>query len=201
MKKTILIAASLLLAGFVQAQDNKMWLSGTVGLQSYSDDDDNKTFGGVFSPGFGYSINPKIAVGIGLTYSSFTDEEEVGNDTYEFKTTEFSVAPFFRYYKSLADKCALYGELNVAFGSGKEEDDNGPLPDTEDTYGFFQAKIAPGIQYWVHDNWSINAEWGVLSYRVDNDKADTDLEEDWQSNELNVGLDMAAITFGVNFHF
>ncbi len=201
MKKTILIAASLLVAGFVQAQDNKMWLTGEVNFYNYSDDGDTKIMGGVFSPSFGYSLNEKMAVGIGLSYESFTTETDNGFETEEEKTTEFAVAPFFRYYKSLGEKCALYGELNLAFVSCKDEDDNGSSPDTEDTYGFFQAKIAPGIQYWVHDNWSINAEWGALRYRADNDKSDVDGQDDFKSSEFELGLDMSSISFGVNFHF
>lgn len=199
MKKTILMAATLLIAGLAQAQDEKMWISGSANFRNYNDDGDTKITGGEFSPGFGYCINPKIAVGIGLSYSSQKQEEDDGNNgTIENTMSEFSVAPFFRYYKSVGDKCSLYGEVNVGFGSGKSETDGA---DNEDTYSFLQAGIAPGIQYWFHNHWSVNAEWGALRYRADNDKGDADGQDDFKSSEINVGLDLSSISFGLNFHF
>jgi len=199
MKKTIFIAATLLVAGFAQAQDEKMWLSGSANFRNYNDDGDTKITGGNFSPAFGYYINPKIAVGISLNISGQKQEEDDGNnETIEYTTSEFSVQPFFRYYKSVGEKCSLYGEVYVGFGAGKTETEGA---DNEDTYGFLQTGIAPGIQYWFHNRWSVNAEWGALSYRADNDKGDGDGEDDFKSSEFNVGLDLSAISFGLNFHF
>ncbi|HMT30596.1 MAG TPA: hypothetical protein PKD91_15070, partial [Bacteroidia bacterium] len=111
--------------------------------------------------------------------------------------TEFGVSPFFRYYKSLSDNCSLYGEVNVGFGSGKSKVNTSGS--TDDTYSFMQAGIAPGIQYWVHKRWSINAEWGALRYRADNDKGE--LQNDFKSSRIDFGLDLSSISFGLNFHF
>lgn len=199
MKKTIMIAAALLVAGMVQAQDTKMWLSGSAQFRNYSDDGDLKVSGGNFSPAFGYCINPKIAVGLGLSYGSTVTEDNY--DGIKVKTTEseFMAAPFFRYYKSVGDKCSLYGELNVGFGSGKSKID--VAGSTDDTYSFIQAGIAPGIQYWFHNHWSVNAEWGALRYRGDNDKGDISGQEDFKSTDITVGLDLSSISFGLNFHF
>lgn len=200
MKKTLLIVAALCVAGISQAQDNKFWIGGSAQFNNYSDDGDTKITGGNFSPSFGFSINPKIAVGIGLNYQSTTTKEKNSTGDTEQKNTEFGVMPFFRYYKSIGDKCSLYGEVNVGFGSGKSKYTAGSVS-TEDTYSYIQAGIAPGIQYWFHNNWSVNAEWGALRYRGDNDKGDYPGQKDFKSSNIAVGLDLSSITFGLNFHF
>ncbi len=199
MKKTIFMAATLLIAGFAQAQDEKMWISGSANFRNYNDDGDTKITGGNFSPSFGYCITPKIAIGISADISGQNQEEDDGNNgTVEYKMSEFSVGPFFRYYKELGENCSLYGEVNVGFGSGKSETVG---EDDEDTYSFLQAGISPGIQYWFHNRWSVNAEWGAFRYRADNDKGDFEGQDDFKSSEINVGLDLSSISFGLNFHF
>src|SRR5688572_14630788 len=80
MKKSLLVVAALLVAGFAQAQDNKMWLSGTAMFSSSTNDpSDAKTSSWEFGPAFGYMINENIAVGLGLS---------IGGDTEESTTTE-----------------------------------------------------------------------------------------------------------------
>ncbi|MBL0343196.1 MAG: porin family protein [Bacteroidetes bacterium] len=200
MKKTLLIAASLLIVGMTQAQDNKFWVSGSAQFLNSSDDSDDKLTGGSFSPAVGYSINKTLAVGISLGYDGTKFEQKITGGTSETTTSEFSVFPFFRYYKSVGEKCSVYGEVFGGFGSGKSEFKAGGIS-AEDTYGFVEAGISPGIQYWFHDNWSVNAVWGALRYRGDNDKGDAQGEEDFKSSDIEVGLNLSSISFGLNFHF
>lgn len=210
MKRTLLIAASVLMAGMVQAQDNatagehsehNMWLSGSAQFRSYDDDSDYTESGGNFSPAFGFFLNERMAVGLRFSIEGMKMEEN--NDGYdeETKMSEFSVNPFFRYYRNISDNCHLFGELSVGFGSGKVETDVEFGPDPEDTYSFFQTSISPGIQYWMHERWSVEAAWGALSYRGYNDKADFDGQSDRTESEIAVGLDLTSLSFGLNFHF
>lgn len=209
MKKTLLIAASVLLVGTVQGQDNatsthsdnRMWLSGSSQFQSYDDDSDFNQSGGNFSPEFGYWLNERMAVGLSLTIEGLKTEDNDDGIDFETKRSEFSVNPFFRYYKNISKNCHLYGELSLGFGSGKIDYDYEAGFDFEDTYSFFQTGIAPGIQYWMHERWSINAEWGALRYRTYNDKADFSGQSDRTESTIEFGLDLKSLAFGLNFHF
>ena len=169
-----------------------MWIGGQAGISSSTNDNDDKSATGVFGPNFGYMLNDKMAIGLGLLYSNTTEED--GATEVETKSNLFEIAPFFRYYKSLGDNCSLYGELEVAIGSGKSEVDGNDAGEFS-TFGF---GIAPGIQYWFHDNWSINTEIGVLGFDSTTDKSG---EEDFKSSEFNFGLDLTSLSFGLNFHF
>ncbi len=210
MKRTLLIAVSVLLVGMVQAQDNatvenmdnRMWLSGSAQYRNYDDDSDYSESGGNFSPEFGFFLNERMALGLSFSIDGFKSKDEFSGLDVETTRNEFSVNPFFRYYRNISQNCHLYGELSVGFGSGKVETDLelGPDPE-EDTYSFFQTGIAPGIQYWLHEHWSINAEWGALRYRTYNDKADEAGQSDRTESEIVVGLNLSSISFGLNFHF
>jgi hypothetical protein len=195
MKKTILAICTVCITSVAMAQDdegNKMWIGGMAGISSSTEDNDDKSFTGVFGPNFGYMLNEKMAIGLGLTYTSTTSED--GGSEIETKSNVFEIAPFFRYYKSLGDNCALYGELEVAIGSGKTEVDGNDAGE----YSTFGVGIAPGIQYWFHENWSINTEIGALGFDSTTDKSG---EEDYKSSSFEFGLDLTSLTFGLNFHF
>ena len=209
MKKTLLLVASILVAGMVQGQDkpasehseNRMWLSGSAQFSSFDDDSDYSESGGNFSPEFGIFINERMAVGLSLSIEGLRIEEDNDGFDEETRISEFSVNPFFRYYKNISSDCHLYGELSLGFGTGKVEYDYEFGNDPEDTYSFFQTGIAPGIQYWMHKRWSVNAEWGALRYRTYNDKADFDGQSDRTESTIEFGLDLDALAFGLNFHF
>ncbi len=198
MKRTLLIAASILCVGLVQAQDNKLWLGGSAMFNNYSNDAKTKISGGNFSPELGFFINEQIAVGLSLDITGNKVEEKNQNITVTTKTNEFAVMPFFRYYNELSENCSLYGQLAAGFGSGNSEVTGSGY---KDTYSFFSAGISPGVQYWIHKNWSINAEWGALGFRADNDKGDVAGQDDFKSSNLTVGLNLSSISFGLNYHF
>lgn len=215
MKKSILVIAAALLTVAASAQ-NKMWLSGQVGYSSESyDPGDTKITGGTFGPAFGYMVNDKIAVGLGLTYSSMKTEKgnEGGALNYNEKTENgLSINPFVRYYKMMADnKLGLYGEFNLGIGSGTTSwdgvtDSNGDPVTVEDIdYSNLNITIAPGIQYWFADSWSINAQMGILSYNSRNDK-DQGVDDngdtvDQKTNNMDFGLDFSRLNFALNYHF
>ena len=196
MKKTILAICTVCIASVAMAQDdggNKMWIGGTAGISSSSDDADNKSTSGVFGPSFGYMLNDNIAIGLGLSYSSTTETD--GATDIETKDNLFEIAPFARYYKSLGDNCSLYGAFEISIGSGKSEYDG----EDAGKFSTLGVGIAPGIQYWMHDNWSVNAEWGILGYSSRTDKPEGG--DDFKSSGFSAGLDLSAISFGLNFHF
>ncbi|MFM7728908.1 MAG: outer membrane beta-barrel protein, partial [Flavobacteriales bacterium] len=186
-------------------------IAGNAGYSSsttdVSGDTDPKVSGGSFGPQYGYWVNDNIAVGIGLSYSSSTAENGTEGGALDYKTKEmtgFSVSPFVRYYKKM-DKFALYGELNIGIGSGKTSwsdvtAGSSPVevPDAETKS--FSLNVGPGVQYWFSDNWSMNTTIGLLSYGTDT-QVGQDGADDVVTSDLNFGLDMTSLNFGLNYHF
>lgn len=199
MKKTILIITAVAISAIAQGQDHKkMWLSGTVKLNTTSNDNDTKTTGLTFQPVFGYYIKPRLAIGLGLGLTANKTDVKDGPET---KVNEMYIAPFIRYHKPITEKLFVYGELSLAYGAGKLEIDYPFVAGTEDTYNYFQVKLSPGFEYWMHERWSVNAEWGAIRYRANNDLEDNNLENDFKSNEFEIGLDLRSISVGINFFF
>ncbi len=194
MKKILLSLMIIFTYTCTMAQEdvNKMWLGGTINYSSYTDDDDDDQTDLTIGPSFGYCINDKLAVGITISYSS-SEENNLSN-------TMFGIMPFFRYYQKLNDNFSVYGALNVGFASGSDEVNVGTEV-VDDEYGYFNVGVAPGIQYWFAKSWSVNAEWGILGYQTYTDKKDDVTPEEWKASQFSFGLDMSAITFGLNFHF
>jgi len=187
MKKSLLLAAVLLLASVATQAQHKMWVSGSAGVSSSKTDVDNADpfVNANFSPAFGYNLNDKWTLGLALNYGTSKSNDEN-------KSSEFDVNPFVRYNKSISDKVVLYGEGDVRFGSKKETVANVE----NDGIGTFGLGISPGIQYLFNDRWSMNADIAILSYDSEDDK-----DAKVKTNTLNFGLDFTSLNFGLNYHF
>jgi len=80
---------------------------------------------GTFGPAVCSNLSPKHVVGLALSLTG---------STHEYKTNEFTanpldvtetrslttIAPFYRYMRSVNEKFLLYGQAKVGFGFGKE---------------------------------------------------------------------------------
>jgi len=208
MKKTLLTIALVSAVAFANAQ-NKMWLGGTISYSTESYDPDPEEFSSlVFGPNFGYMVNDKLAVGLGITYNSqsASNLNDGAGETYDATQTQLTFLPFVRMYKSLGEKVAIYGEFAIGIGSGSysEEHSDGNDPDDQD-FSTLSFNLSPGIQYWFADRWSINAQWGAIRYatRTDEDAAmDSNGDVvDAKTNDFSIGLDLSNMNFGLNYHF
>lgn len=225
MKKAILLVCGLFVAVAVQAQDKKMWLSGTLGINSVNPnvDGDTKISTMTFGPQFGYMINENIAIGlnVGLSNTKTTEGFESVGDidgdgfedglAYDEKTeSQVLVGPFVRYYKMIGDNFGLYGELNIGIGSGTTSWDGvsfgGNEVEVDDVkFSTLNVGVGPGFQYWFNDNWSVNAQMGLLGYTSRNDKDGTIDENgdtaDLKSTQFDLNLNFSRVNFAFNFHF
>jgi len=205
MKKVILFIAMVSAVSLAGAQDNKMWLGGTISYSTESyDPSDSKYSRLVFGPNFGYMVTDKIAVGLGLGIANTTGKDlPDGPGTYEWTESSFDVIPFVRYYKSLGDNFSLYGEFAIGIGSGKYSEDHSDatLNPSDEEFSTFSLGIAPGIQYWFGNKWSINAQWGALQYSTRTDKDQAPDGSDEKTNNFTIGLDLSSMNFGLNYHF
>jgi len=195
--KKLLFTAAIAVLGFtsVNAQDEMttvggfeegdVFVSGSVGFgnESFGEQSSN-VFN--FAPKAGLFVSDNIAVGVKAGFTSFSGDND-GVDTVD--QNEYAVGAFGRYYFAPSNQFSLFTELGVDYTTGEDK-----LADLE--YDGFDIAFAPGISYFVSDNFSIEATLGVLSYETNKfDGADD------STNTFNVGLDFADINFGVVYKF
>lgn len=205
MKKIILSVAAVFAFGFANAQEEKasnegfakgnVFISGAVGFSNESTGDVKaNTF--TFSPKAGYFVTENIAVGIALGLESSKDEEPGTED----KTNTFSVGAFGRYYFTPASKFSVFGQLGFNVNNTKVEHTEeiaGVSVSTEAKSNGFDLGLAPGVSYFVSNNFAIEATFGKLGYETT--KPDADGAESTDTFDFNVN--MKAITFGLIYKF
>ena len=113
---------------------NKMWLSGNVGFGTDNTKDGETNSNWNFGPSFGYFLNDKMAVGIGVDFSGSTSKR---NDTKNEirKSSGWEISPFFRYYFAGAGNFRFFGEAYLGFGGGKNRELQRKQRDKQETQG------------------------------------------------------------------
>ncbi len=198
MKKLVLTVAAVFAFGFANAQDKKedsgagfskgdLFVTGAFGFGS-DKTGDFKESAFTFSPALGYFVTENIALGARIGYSTMTEENAV-----EEKTTLFNAEVFGRYYWTPASQFSLFAELAAGIGSGKFEVDGEDAGD----YGTFGINAGVGVNYFLSDNWSIEAGWAGLGYNT-NDNGGDGAEK---TNSFGLALDLSSINFGLNYKF
>jgi hypothetical protein len=222
MKKSVFILLAVLATAGLKAQDapisastagttKKMWLSGNAGFGADNEKDGPSSSNWNFGPSFGYFLNDKMAIGlgVGLNGGKTVQEFNVGTTIYERtdKSMGWQVAPFFRYYFAGTGNFRFFGDLYVAIGGGNNttEQTTPGFTTAEVKYGTFGAGLRPGVQYWFNNNWSMASSIGILSFdsRTD-DKGGKDAagkSTEVKSSQLNLNANFAALNFAFYFHF
>lgn len=182
MKKVFFLMFGVMLTLGVAAQDNGMWLGGTVGF-------DSGEAGGVetssyqFGPSWGMMLTEDMGVGVTLTLSG----SEEGNN----KSNGWEFAPYFRKYFNIVDNLKFYGDAGFIIGGGEQGTDN--------DYSTFSIGARPGLQYWFSNQWSLASSLGYIGYESGTYNKDTPAEYDESSFGLKV--DMSTVNFSLFFHF
>jgi hypothetical protein len=195
MKKIILSAVAVFAFGFTNAQNNNvgsegfakedLFITGSVSFGSGNvGSTGEKTNNFTFSPSVGYFATEKIAIGVGLNIGTSTSEVS----SVSTKTNNFGINAFGRYYFTPASKFSLFGHASVGFGSAKV--------DSFKTNSF-NLGIAPGINYFLSENFALETTWGVLSYN--SEKADVDGAK--AANNFNLGVNLSDIKLGLVYKF
>lgn len=197
MKKVLLTAVAVFSLTFVNAQEEKettgagfskgdLFMSGAFGINS-DKTGDNKSSGFVIEPKIGYFVTENIAIGGKLGFGSEKAENALGDTQDEASLT---AGVFGRYYFTPASQFSLFGE----FGFDYTSVDNKLAEYKENEIG---VGLGLGLNYFVSDNWSIEASWAGLGYTT-NDNGGDGAEE---TTTFGLGADLRAITFGVNYKF
>lgn len=196
MKKVLLSAVALVAFTFANAQEEKpagngfskgdVFLSGafSVGSEKTGDATSN---GFEIEPKIGFFVSENIAVGAKLGFKSDKADNGVV-DTQDKAAVTAGV--FGRYYFTPASQFSLFGQLGFDYSSV----DNKLADYKENEFGL---GLGLGLNYFVSDNWSIEATWAGLGY-TSNDNGGNGAD-----NTSNFGLnaDLRAISFGVNYKF
>lgn len=192
MRKVILVAALAVLGLSANAQEadnnggfakDDLFISGSVGYSSESTGDiKNNQF--EITPRLGYFVSENIAVGLQLGYQSVKDETPTG-DT---ESSTFNVGAFGRYYFMPASKFSLFGQLGVDYMSTDY--------DAYKESGFGVA-LAPGISYFVSNNFALEATFGILGYQT----VEPDVDGAEATNTFDFGVNMNDINFGIVYKF
>ena len=191
MKKLVCITALALLAfSNANAQDSNdttvgfangdIFFSGTASyVTNKFGEEKDETF--AFVPKVGFFVSDNIAIGGQVGYG-FSKEEFEGEEVGNLQIAQLGV--FARYYNKPANQFSLFGQLSVDYLSI-----NNKIADAKATG--FDVTIAPGISYFVSDNFALEATVGLLSY--------TSVKPDGgeSTNTFSTGLDFSNVSFGL----
>ena len=197
MKKLMLVGALALFAavnaqvststeGFAQGST---FITGAVGFASESIAEE-KTSGFTIAPSVGYFVTPNIAIGAKLGYTSLKNEE----GSYEETTDLLTAGVFGRYYWMPASKFSIFAELGADYRSLTEDDNT--ISNEYKSNGF-AIQLAPGVNYFLNNNFALEAKVGVLGYS--SDKPDYTGAE--ATDNFNIGLNLNDITLGLVYKF
>lgn len=200
MKKILLTVALLAIGVNSQAQEaseaggfeGRWFLMGQAG---YGQTDNHvegvkvKTTDYSIVPAVGYFVSPTIAVGAAVGYLGSEVKAE-GNKVTE---SNFIVQPLARKYWGAGGNLYFFGQLSVPFGFGETK-----VGDDKFKVSSFGVELRPGIDYFLSNNWSIEASLGVLSYNNVKPKGGK------ATNSFNIGLDsglLGGLNLGVKYIF
>ena len=208
MKKLILTASLLILGANAFGQDNdngvsldgRWFIMGQAGFNT-SDKGHNQTYAIV--PQVGNFVSSDVALGLGIGYQGSKLETVNSNDNVigTEKGNLFLVKPFARKYWGVAKNLFIFGELAVPLGFGKvtnEQNLGNSTFSTEAKYTNIGVQVAPGLDYYLSDNWSLEATFGLLGWNSVKPK-DGDA-----SNSFNFGLNSGVdngVKIGIKYTF
>ena len=172
--------------GFAQGST---FITGAVGFASESIAEE-KTSEFTIAPSVGYFVTPNIAIGAKLGYTSLKNEE----GSYEETTDLLTAGVFGRYYWMPASKFSIFAELGADYRSLTEDDNT--ISNEYKSNGF-AIQLAPGVNYFLNNNFALEAKVGVLGYS--SDKPDYTGAE--ATDNFNIGLNLNDITLGLVYKF
>lgn len=164
---------------------------------SYSSGKEENIYGGEvksstfsFRPSIGYFVVDNLAVGVNLGLTS--GKQEQGSST--FKTSEFQVGPFARYYVFTSnERFAFMAEAALLFGSDKQE--SGGFEQKGSSTAFY---LSPGFTYFLTDRWGLDLQLqGISFYSSDPNK---DVDNDKESG-ITIGAEFFNPSLGVRYFF
>lgn len=200
MKKIILTTAAVFALTFANAQDVKessegfskgdLFVTGSFSFGSTDNKNtDAKTNSFEIAPQVNYFVTENISLGARIGFAS-EKGSLAGTDTSDISSVAFGVQG--RYYFTPASKFSLFTGLGFDYLSITDN-----LRNPELKVNGFNVGLGLGLNYFVSSNFSIEASFAALNYT--SEKQDVTGAKNVTAFEL--GGDMTAISFGVNYKF
>jgi hypothetical protein len=167
MKKILLLLSFFAIASVLSAQvQQKNWLLGGSASFYHDKYGNEKETGLTVSPDVGYFFIDKLAGGLRVNLSTWTNKEEGYND---YKGTDFSIAPFVRYYFLPArQKINIFAEGSYQYGTHTYDYGGESGKQTENVHTFaFQA--GPAIFFTPHTALEITVGYNNEKWESDDD--------------------------------
>lgn len=194
--KKLLLSAVIAVLGLsqVNAQDEDatggfnngdLYVSGSLGFDS-SKQGDFKSNSLDFSPSVGYFVSDNIALELNLLVGSTKD---VDDD----KTSRVGGGLGATYFFTPSNQFSFTLGAGFAYVSDTNKPDGGP----DFKVNSFAVAIAPGLNYFISDNFALRASIAALSYA--SAKADFDGAE--AANNFSLNADLSNINLGVTYKF
>ncbi|MBR6439691.1 MAG: outer membrane beta-barrel protein [Bacteroidales bacterium] len=190
MKKLFITLAFVAAAFFAQAQ---LFVGGSLGFNSTKDPlhyqgnvanvEKVTTISVLPTVGFMFADNMGVGADFGMVYTK--EKPATGDDV---KTTEFVIAPFFRYVFAEVDNFTFYGDLKADLKFGKIKGMGDDIKTS--TVGF---GIVPGMSYSLTDNISMVASLNILRLGYTQTKVGDDKEKAFgfgvnENTPINLGF-------------
>lgn len=198
MKKVLLSAVAVLALTLGNAQEKgngfskgDVFVSGTLKFNSDSKITNYKQDNFTFAPSLGYFVTENIALGVNLNVGS--GSAQATSTSGKDKTSTFGAGLAGRYYFTPASQFSVFAELGASMASVKTT----PAGSASSKVNAFGIGFAPGFNYFISKNFSLETKIAVLSY--------TSAKGDWtgaqSGSSLQFGGDWSAVSFGVNYKF
>jgi hypothetical protein len=222
MKKIILIASFLITSLSISAQTDQgtLFVGGglnfgsaksktktTTSTTSTTQDGFTTTSFGI-SPGIGYFVSDKLAIGLDISYQGSTDKAPAPSDV-KFRNTAFGFTPYLRYYLMLEDNFGFTGSFGVSVSSITSKSTSGSTTVDGPKGSNLAVGITPGIVYFPTTRIGLEANFGFLGFTSSkqeeingsNNKVETtNTEFGLKANSLQPTT-IQTIPFGLQFAF
>lgn len=195
--KKLLVAGAIALFGLSNAQIAKgsTYLSGNLNFSTIDNNNNNTTQNELkLVPSVGYFVADNLAVGLGIGYANTMDKVENKAAYSKVSSNALVVEPFIRKYWGLGDKLSIFGQLSVpmAFGNVKSENN---ITSSKETFSQYGVVVKPGLNYFVSNNWAIEATLGEFGWN------NSQFKNAQAVNAYKFGLNFDSVGLGVKYFF
>ncbi|WP_304344435.1 outer membrane protein [Chryseobacterium koreense] len=197
MKKLLVVSAVALFASMsAQETSNEgfakgsTFVTGAVGFNSVKTGN-VKENNFTISPSVGYFVTSNIALGARIGYNNLTKD----NGTRKATVDTFTAGVFGRYYWMPASKFSVFAELGADYANSSY--DSGVAGSQKSKANGFGVEFAPGISYFLSNNFALESKVGVLGYN--SVKPDATGAE--STDSFNFGLNLNDIKLGLVYKF
>ncbi|MBQ3835485.1 MAG: porin family protein [Elusimicrobia bacterium] len=190
MKKSLL-AMLFAVALAVPAMAEGMWIGGTASYENTNGKDSTDAHysntAWEIAPEFGYNLNEKWDIGIGVSYGQ--EQEAIWGDA-----ETIGIAPFARYKLLEVGNFSLLAKGTIFYENTKYKAAKDIKADA------FGLTVVPVVEYAFSDAWSISAilNFASIGYQHEKDDRNNDPESDTFGFRVNGG---SVINVGVAYHF